>query len=144
MGMREQLGERLVYFDTNIFIYALEAVPAYRRQLATLAEALDEGGCVAVTSELTLSEILTKPFRDGTLDVVAAYREVLEAGSIQLTPVTRAILLRSAMLRGQLGLKTADAIHVATAINAGCAAFLTNDAAIRLPKCIVPILFSDG
>jgi predicted nucleic acid-binding protein len=144
MGLKEKLAGRHVYFDTNIFIYAFESTVLYRAQLASLADVLDEEKCVVFTSEFTLSEILTKPFRDNMLEAAAGYREMLEDSTIRLAPITRSILIRSAMLRGQLGLKTPDAVHVATAVDSGCSAFLTNDSAIRLPKSIELVLFSDG
>ncbi len=144
MGLKEKLVSQHVYCDTNIFIYAFEAAARYRTQLESLASLLDEHKCVVFTSEFTLSEILTKPFRDNRLEAVANYRDMLEDSTIRLAPVTRSVLIRSAMLRGQLGLKTPDAVHVATAVDSGCSAFLTNDSAIRLPKSIELVLFSDG
>ena len=116
MGLKERLAGQNVYFDTNIFIYAFETPSRYRTQLASLASLLDEERCVVFTSEFTLSEILTKPFRDNMLDSAAKYRETLEDSAIRLAPVTRSVLIRSAMLRGQLGIKTPDALHVATAV----------------------------
>jgi predicted nucleic acid-binding protein len=144
MGLIERLSDQRVYLDTNIFIYAFEAVPRYQRQLKSLAALLDDEKCAIVSSEFTLSEILTKPFQDNMLEAVAKYRDMLEGSTVHLAPVTRAILIRSAMLRGQLRLKTPDAIHVATAIDAGCTAFLTNDSAIRLPNSLDLVLFSEG
>jgi hypothetical protein len=57
-------GER-VYLDTNIFIYALEGYPDFVEELAELFESLDEGNLSAGTSELTLAEVLVRPFIDG-------------------------------------------------------------------------------
>jgi predicted nucleic acid-binding protein len=144
MGLKEKLAGQHVYFDTNIFIYAFEATARYRTELAALASLLDDEACAVITSEFTLSELLTKPFRDNMLKAVAHYRDMLEDSTVLLAPVTRSVLIRSAMLRGQLGIKTPNAIHAATAADTGCTAFLTNDAAIRLPKSIELVMFSDG
>lgn len=46
---------------------------------------------------------------------------------MQLIPVTLSLLRGAANLRANTNLKTPDAIHAATAINAGCTLFLTND-----------------
>ena len=43
-------GER-IYLDTNIFIYALEAYPAYVSTLTSLFAAIDEGKITAVTNQ---------------------------------------------------------------------------------------------
>jgi predicted nucleic acid-binding protein len=48
-------------------------------------------------------------------------------------PVERAILLRAARLRCELHLKLPDAIHVASAVAAGCDLFLSNDHRLRVP-----------
>ena len=54
-----------IYLDTNIFIYALEGYRIFRTALATLFDALDRQELTAVTSELTLAEVLMKPFLAG-------------------------------------------------------------------------------
>jgi predicted nucleic acid-binding protein len=144
MGLNEKLADKRVYLDTNIFIYAFEAASIYRSQLQALARLLDERKCEFVTSELTLAEILTKPFRDHNLEAIKKYREVLEGGTVRLVPISKNVLISKAMLRGQLGLKTPDALHVSTAAGTGCSAFLTNDSSIRLPKSIELVLFGEN
>ena len=44
---------------------------------------------------------------------------------------TRNIIITAAKLRGQTNLKLIDALHIATAIDAGCPIFLTNDAGMK-------------
>jgi predicted nucleic acid-binding protein len=44
---------------------------------------------------------------------------------MRLLPITRPILLEAARLRAATKLKTPDAIHAATAMDAGCALFVT-------------------
>ena len=50
-----------------------------------------------------------------------------------VVPVTRDILRDAAHVRGELGMKLPDAIHVATARERECKVFITNDKGIRLP-----------
>jgi len=47
-----------VYLGTSIFIYALEGYPVFRPVLTTLFETLDKNTLTAVTSVLTLAEVL--------------------------------------------------------------------------------------
>ena len=115
-----------VYLDTNIFIYTLEGYPTFRAVLTTLFAALDQGGLVAVTSELTLAEALVKPLLDHHAERQAAYFQVLQPStSLHMAPVSREVLIAAARLRAETGLKLPDAIHVATAQLTGCDQFLT-------------------
>jgi predicted nucleic acid-binding protein len=117
-----------IYLDTNIFIYALEGYPAFRAVLTALFEALDRGELTAVTSELTLAEVLVKPLLDHHAERQAAYLQALQpSASLQIIPVSREMLITAARLRADTHLKLPDAIHVATAQLTGCDQFLTND-----------------
>lgn len=132
-----------VYLDTNIFIYALEGYPIFRAVLTTLFEALDRHDLSAVTSELTLAEVLAKPLLDRHTERQAAYLHILQpSASLDVVPVSREVLLAAARLRAEMGFKLPDAIHAATAQLTGCKQFLTNDARFtHLPGLtIVPLL----
>jgi predicted nucleic acid-binding protein len=50
---------------------------------------------------------------------------------MRLLPITQSILRVGAQLRATTSLKTPDAIHGATAMQAGCALFVTNDRRFR-------------
>jgi predicted nucleic acid-binding protein len=65
---------------------------------------------------------------------VAAYTELLTPSDrLTVLPVGRAILVEAARQRAALGMPMPDAIHVATALAAGCELFLTNDRRLRMP-----------
>jgi predicted nucleic acid-binding protein len=131
-----------VYLDTNIFIYALEGYPVFRAVLTMLFEALDRGELTAVTSELTLAEVLVKPLLDHHAERQAAYLEALQPStSLQIVPVSREVLIAAARLRADANLKLPDAIHAATAQLTGCGQFLTNDARVpALPGLAIRLL----
>lgn len=117
-----------IYFDTNIFIYALEGYPAFRSVLTDLFDALDRRDFLAVTSELTLAEALVKPLLDQHAERQAAYLQLLQpSASLQMVPVSREILIAAASLRAEASIKLPDAIHAATAQFTGCTHVLTND-----------------
>ena len=117
-----------IYFDTNIFIYALEGYPAFRSVLTDLFNALDRRDFLAVTSELTLAEALVKPLLDQHAERQAAYLQLLQpSASLQMVPVSREILIVAARLRAEASIKLPDAIHAATAQCPGCMHVLTND-----------------
>lgn len=130
-GWHQLLG-RSVYIDTNVFIYAVESVHRSSETLREIFRAIDETAILAFTSELSLAEVLAKPLLIGAADLVDIYEEILRPdGALTVVLVERPILRMAAKLRGELGVKLADAIHVATAQRESCDVFLTNDDRLR-------------
>lgn len=128
MGTLSAIVGPLVYLDANIFIYAVEGFPPAEVQLRGLFARFDKGELHAVTSELTLAEVLVKPIRDGKTEVQASYERLLQTtGTLTIAPVTRAIIRQAAQIRASSSLKLPDAIHVASAMSSGCTTYLTND-----------------
>lgn len=125
--LTDQLGTR-VYLDTNIIIYALEGYETYAAPIKSLLQALTEGAIIAVTSELTVAEVLVKPKRDGSAKLEDAYRRfLLPTTSLRNSAVSREVLEAAAGIRATSTLKLPDAIHWATATIEHCDSFLTND-----------------
>lgn len=52
----------LTYIDANVLIYAVEGRPAFVEVLTGLMQALERRSLRLVTSELTLAEVLVRPF----------------------------------------------------------------------------------
>ena len=128
MGQLDQLRGRRIYLDANLFIYAVEGHPEHAEVLEVLFGLLDQGDIQAVTSELTLAEVLVKPFEEGRLDISAVYEEMITPSIwLSVVPVERSTLIAAASLRGALDIKLPDAIHVASAMATGCEVFLSND-----------------
>ncbi len=119
---------RAIYLDTNVIIYAIEGENPWSNLLRELFHAIDERAIHTFTSELTVGEVLTKPFELGAIDLVATYEELLAPDSlVRVIPIDRPILRSAAELCGRMRVKLADAIHVATAIQCACEFMLTND-----------------
>ena len=125
--LNSQLG-RLVYLDTNIIIYAVEGYETHAARIKFVLRGMTDGEITAVTSELTVAEVLVKPKRDTNLKLEEAYRQfLLPTASFRNSAVSREILEAAADIRAHSALKLPDAIHFASAINEGCDSFLTND-----------------
>jgi predicted nucleic acid-binding protein len=127
----------LIYIGTNPFIYAIEGHDELARPLALLFQRLRERPSVAVTSELTLAEVLPKagiPQRRLYLDLI------IWSAIFDLKAVTREILIETADFRraaqGSGRNALPDAIHCVTAIKSGCKKMLTADTRIRLPESL--------
>ena len=131
MGLIARIGSRTVYLDANLFIYAVENVDPYARSLVPLFDALRAETVQAVTSEITLAEVLVHPLRAGDAEREAAFsRSVRTRDGLVVAPVSRAVLVEAARLRATTRMKLPDAIHAATARLSGCTVLLTNDAGI--------------
>jgi predicted nucleic acid-binding protein len=90
-----ELGQR-VYLDANIIIYAVEGFAAFLDQMRALMLAMNAGEVTAVTSELTLAEVLVKPLKDQNPAIQQAYKTFLAPTiELEVVPISRDISRRS-------------------------------------------------
>jgi predicted nucleic acid-binding protein len=94
------------------------------------------------TSELTTLEIAVKPLREQDTALYDLYQRILyQVQGFETIAISSAVLQRAARIRADVGLKTPDAIHAATALGMGCSLFVTNDSIFRgVPGLNVVIL----
>ncbi len=122
MGRLILPDEGAIYLDANCFIYSVEHIEPY----CTLLQPIWQRGGI-VTSELTLLEVLVKPFQAGDESLQATYRELLDTAEVERLPLTTEVLEQAARLRATTGIKTPDAIHAASSLIRNAALFLSND-----------------
>lgn len=106
MGDIADLIDKVVYLDSNVFIYAVEGFAQHRPFIEELFRQIDGGRIDAVTSELTMAEVLVKPFEAGREDIGDLYRELLQtSGHLTVVPIDRSILMQACTIslraRGQ-------------------------------------------
>lgn len=132
-------GSSVVYIDTNIFVYFVEAAPDFFQKAKELFEHAAAVGARLVTSEITLAECIYRPSQENDAALVSVYEMLFEqSGEVALVPLDGAIAKRAAAAGGGLGLKLIDAVHYMSALEAGCDFFVTSDAAFRSgPKMAV-------
>lgn len=130
------------YLDTSAIIYFVEGSAAARARIATLlatAESAPTGQLI--TSRLSRLECRVKPLRDGNAALLTTYDAFFTRTRLAIVDVTAAVLDRATELRARHGFKTADAIHLASAIEAGADGFLTGDASLaKCPDLAVEII----
>jgi len=132
MGWLENLTGQLIALDTAPLIYFLEEHPTYLPLVAPVFEKLDAGEIRMVTSVITLTEVLVKPLRSNETDLAEEYKNILlNVEGLTTVAVSFAIAEQAAQLRSQYSLRTPDAIQIATALQCGATAWLTND--VRWP-----------
>jgi predicted nucleic acid-binding protein len=121
-----------VYLDANVFIYAIEGNADIAEPLLQLFDLFRARRGIGVTSELTLAEVLPKASgvrRRSYLNMIV-FSEIFD-----LQPVSRDILIETAEYRERAAMpKLPDAIHVVTAIRAGCRRVLSADLRLKLPE----------
>lgn len=123
----------LVALDTSPFIYHLEDVAPYSDLTLGLFQWIGKSGGHAVTSTLTLLEVLVGPYRArDEARVNEFYARLTTFPHLDWLPPTLEIADRAAGLRAAHGLRVPDAIQLATARASGAKLFLTNDK--RLPS----------
>lgn len=131
MGLSEVLGAGPVALDTAVFIYLVEENPRWLGAVEPIFTAIADGHLRAVTSELTLLEVLVVPYRVGHETLAADYESLLtQSRGLDLVPLDRPLLRAAARLRAATSVKTPDAIQLAAALVTGCTAFVTNDRAL--------------
>lgn len=139
-----KLKGQKVYLDTNIFIYALEAMEPWAALLQEAFASLEAGEWHAVTSSLSIAECLVKPLEMERDDMVAAYRAALSPRQhLQIAPLQEDVLVDAARLRAKHKFKLPDALHIATALHEGCSVMLTNDAQFCKVAAVKCMLISD-
>ncbi|GAB4516736.1 MAG: hypothetical protein OHK0046_22570 [Anaerolineae bacterium] len=129
---RVLMGRQRIYIETAPLIYFVEENPQYVEKMEAVLKYIEQQEINAFSSVIILPEVLKRPLQEQRHDLAREYRKILiDSQQFQLLPVTLSIAEQSAALRARYNLRTPDALHVATALNAGCDAFLTNDGGIR-------------
>lgn len=113
-----------IYVEAAPVIYTVE-------QVAPFAQVVDgrlaAAGVMIVSSELTRMECLVLPLRNNSAALIADFDTWFNGQVAELVPFSQAVFRRAAEIRAQYGFKTPDALHLAAAVEGGCAVFLTND-----------------
>lgn len=140
------LRNKVVYFDTNLFIYAVEQteeqVPFFNVLKALFSMATQEE-FRAITSELTLAEVLVGAYKKNS-ELVVVYDELFtNRPDLAVYPVDKAILKSAAYVRTMVTIALADAIHVATALAEHADYFITNDDRLNTPSGIQKVMIGN-
>jgi len=125
-------GIRLLGIDSAPLIYLVERHPSYIDRMVFILRYISSGAISAVGSPLILTEVLSQPLRMGKKELVKEYEDIIQNSiGFTLIPIDEQIARRAAELRAKYGLRTPDALHIATALENYCQAFLTNDIGLK-------------
>ncbi len=131
MAWITQLRGKRVGLDTAPIIYFVEKHPLYVDMLRPFFQAIEEGECTAVTSTITLLEVLIHPIRLGDTKLAKRYRDLLlDSEGLTTIFLSQKIAEEAARLRAFHNIHVADSIQMATAIRKKASFFLTNDTSL--------------
>jgi predicted nucleic acid-binding protein len=121
-------AHRRIALDTSVFIYQLEANPLYVDLANRIFRWLEQPGHTAVTSTITMTELLVQPYRDDDEGRVDQFYALLSTyPNLEWVAPDLEIADVAARFRGRYRLRTPDALQAATAARARATGFVTND-----------------
>jgi predicted nucleic acid-binding protein len=110
-----------------LFIYWLEDNPQFAKRVDAIRVRMRDRGDQLITGAFTFGEVLAGVYRKGDSKLAGETRSWLQEVVSEVVPFTVETADRYGKIRGSMGIAPADAIHLASAAQAGTDLFLTND-----------------
>ncbi len=137
------LGQR-AYIDTNVFIYFLDRHDVYFDVVSQMFQACACRQIFAFTGDAAVAEVMNGPYRQDDPALAARFKRFFaQKNFLTIAAHDSHAFDAAAMLVARKRLKFIDALHVATALQQGCAYFITNDAGIKPGASIEVICLAD-
>lgn len=115
----------LIYPDACVLIYLIEEHAKLHPRVDAAIRA--NPGMSFILSELLRLECRVQPIKQGNFVLLTKFDRFFTNPAHIYAPASRPVFNLATELRAQQNLKTPDALHLATAIHAGCDQFWTND-----------------
>ncbi len=121
-------AHRHIALDTSIFIYQIDANARYVPFTHHLFRWLERPGSKAVTSTITMAELLVQPYRDLDDHRLDEFHALLATyPNLDWIAPSLEIADTAARIRALHRLRTPDALQAATAVHASATGLITND-----------------
>jgi predicted nucleic acid-binding protein len=121
-----------VCLDTSIFIYHLEDISPYNILTKILVEKIAAGEIFCYISTLTVTELLTKPYKIKDIKKISLFEDFIQSlPNTKIQDIDYNIAKRAAKIRANNNLRTPDAILLATASINKSSCFITNDVSLK-------------
>lgn len=119
--------ERL-FLDTCVLIYFLEGHAEFGPAAKKLLAKVEKGDLTASISTLTLTELLTGPYRDKNDLLALEYHALLfHFPHLAIVDIDVDIVAEAARIRGTYNYSTPDSLLLSAALQVKAAAFVTTD-----------------
>ena len=129
-------GQR-VYIDANYLIYFFDKRAPQFDIVAPIFVACDAGEFVGFTGDAAVAEVMVHPYRSMSAAEIARGKAFFSRDDfINVLRHDSSVFDTAAQLRATSSMKMLDALHYATALQAGCRFLLTNDGDFKTSKQI--------
>lgn len=133
-----------VGIDSMCFIYHFEGNKLYGGIVKQIFLQLQKNKLTAVTSTLTLAEILSfRKLQEDKILFEQTKTRLRQTPNLEIISVDEAISEVAAILKYKYNIALPDAIQIATAVASGQEAFITNDRGLKKIKEINVIILDD-
>jgi predicted nucleic acid-binding protein len=145
LKLRRNVEKHMVIgLDTTPFIYYIEEIAPYADLLDPVFSLLENHAVRAVTSAVTVAEILTKPFSDKNFSLADEIKFTLKSfASLAVVSIDEKLAEAAALIRARYTIRLPDALQVAAAIQGEATLFLTNDKRIKKVDAVEVLVLSD-
>ena len=135
---------RVVGLDTAPLIYFIEDVTPYADLLNPVFDRLESRALGAVTSTITLAEILTKPLVDKNFTLVDEIKFTIRAFStLSMVAIDEKLAEAAALIRARHAIRLPDALQIAVAIQGEATLFITNDKRLKKVDGVEVLVLAD-
>jgi predicted nucleic acid-binding protein len=123
---------KIIALDTAPFIYFIEDAAPYAALIEPAFTLLENHKLRAVTSVITLAEILTKPLAEKKFSLVDEIKFALKTFTLlSIVPIDERLAEAAALMRARYGMRLPDALQIAAAIQSEATLFVTNDKRLK-------------
>lgn len=131
---KDLADHKLVGIDTSVFIHHFEG-DEYSELTTMLLERVQDGHCTGVVSTVSMAEVLVKPLEMGIESLADLYRLLFhEMPHLETVALDRDVASKAAALRAEHGFGLADSVLLASALEAGATAFVTDREGLEAVK----------
>lgn len=138
------LSNEKVFLDSSCFIYLFENIPKYANLLEPIFNESSSKKIRMITSNISVSETLVKPFQDKNSSLVESYIKLFEyLENLTISDIDFSSSIEAARLRAAYKFKLLDSYQLSLAIGEKCKHFLTNDKQLKNCKEIKVLILKD-
>lgn len=133
-----------IAIDSSVFIYQFEQHPQFEPLCSHIFDLLSRRRIFLITSMITVSEILVRPFSNGNIRLIELYESVFfSLPNFSLVDIDYRLAKMASLLRSQYNILLPDAFQIAAALKLRAQVFVTNDVRLKKVKDIKVLCLKD-